>query len=60
MVIAVVIMGLSLIFTDSILAQVSYGDWDKWDEFFPPTENCWKLISAAPRFVRPITKECYT
>lgn len=36
------------------LAKVKFGDWDKWDEEFPPPKSYWNKIDLSQSFFRKI------
>jgi len=38
-IVLLVCMCVSVVYIGSVLAKVSFGDWDKWDEELPPAEH---------------------
>ena len=39
-----------------VLAEVKFGNWDKWDEMLPPTDSKdWKLAISDERHSMPVT-----
>ena len=50
--IIIILLGLSLIMVDPVLAQVSFGNWDKWDEELIQ-EYCGSWYWAIPGMLEP-------
>jgi len=51
-IVLLVCMCLSVVYVDSVLAKVKFGNWDKWDEQLPPAENqswYWATSMNEPR-----------
>jgi len=50
--IILLIVCILIVTADIVLAKVSFGGWDKWDEEFPPPKTYWNLTSSSPGFFR--------